>query len=257
MQGWWEGSRPAAGSGALSTHLCSHTAFTPLYPSAGEVSASLRFHSPQARWLRCCGCSLSGAQPQHQPSAPETLPAKPAKPTGREPHVQACRTPLFVRGNLVSDSIRWLKGSDLVFSAVKQWFPQWDENREMQKRFSDFSEPGGGCQGLCWGQSMAHAGHQPWAEPWVLLMGWEKLLVSGAATAGPSPGSGSAPRSASAGAGSPQDDFPRVLSLPRRKGCLSPSSLAEGGFILQSPKSHQLLPTAAAPWPRLSAKPGA
>lgn len=27
---------------------------------------------------------------------------------------------LLVKGNLFSDSIRWLKGSDLVFSAVKQ-----------------------------------------------------------------------------------------------------------------------------------------
>lgn len=185
-------------------------------------------------------------QPQHQPCAPGTVPAKPAKPTGREPHVQACRKPLFVRGNLFSDSIRWLKGSDLVFSAGKQWLPQWDENKEMQKRFSDFGEPGMGCQGLCWGQSLAHTGHQPWAEPWVPHAG-EKPVVSGAATAGPSPGSGSAPHSAAAAASSPRDDFSHVLSLPPRKGWLSLHRWQKAVLSPPSPESHQLLPTAAAP----------
>lgn len=90
--------------------------------------------------------------------------------------MQACRKPLFLRGNLFADSIRWLKGSDLVFSAVKQRLPQWDENREEQKRFSSFGEPSTG----------------------------EKLGVSGAAAVGPSRGSGSAPHGA---AGCPQVPF--------------------------------------------------
>jgi len=94
-------------------------------------------------------------------------------------------------------------------------------SEQRQKSFGDSGEPGTGCRGPCWGQSLAHAGHQPWTEPWVPLTG-EKLVVSGAATVGPSPGSGSSPHSTAAAIRSPWDDFPRVLSLPPRKDWVSP-----------------------------------
>lgn len=50
--------------------------------------------------------------------------------------------PLFVRGNLFSDSVHWLKRSYRVFSAVKQWLLPGDGNRDMQKRLGGIGEPG-------------------------------------------------------------------------------------------------------------------
>lgn len=155
------------------------------------------------------------------------------------PHVQACQNLLFVRGNLFSHSIHWLKGSDLVFSAVKQWLPQWDENREMQKSLGGFGEPGMGGQGLCWGQ-----------RSWWSLGQQQRVRTQAQAPL---------PAVLPQMPGPHGMIFPHILSLPPRKTWLSPSLLAKGDFILPlSSKSHRLLlPAATVPWPRLSAEPGA
>lgn len=116
-------------------------------------------------------------------------------------------TPLWDRGNLFPNSAPWLQGSDLPFSAVKQW----DVNRDKQQRSSALVSLAGlgAVPGVPW------PGGEADGAPHV-----QALLPTAAVF--------------------PWDGFPMTfLSLP------------------PSPKTHQLLPTAAGPWPRLSAEPRA
>lgn len=67
------------------------------------------------------------------------------------------------------------------------------------------------------------------AEPWVPLVR-EKLVVSRAATAGPNPGTGSAPCSAAADARSPWDDFSPCPFSPPKEDLDLPFIAGKRGF---------------------------
>lgn len=132
----WEGtlgrlgwSHPAVGWGALGTQICSHSTFPPLYLPAGQVSASLHFHGPHTGWLHPHGCSLPGVPGPLCAGDPPNHTETPWHPTEGERQFIPKFSP---------------QGSDLAFSAVKQW----DENREKQQKSGGFGEA------LGWGQSL-------------------------------------------------------------------------------------------------------